>query len=91
MRRLKLYKLYRSCYATVKPEQLQVVSGIISGQDVFAILPTGFGNYLLRCAAVQVSPVWRLRHLATSKAQHGRLALHGHNYAAAGGVGSTPE
>ena len=29
-------------YMGMKPEQLQVVSGIISGQDVFAVLPTGF-------------------------------------------------
>ena len=31
-------------YAAMKPEQLQVVSGIISGRDVFAVLPTGFGK-----------------------------------------------
>ena len=33
-------------YSTMKPEQLQVVSGIVSGRDVFAVLPTGFGNSL---------------------------------------------
>ena len=33
-------------YAALKPKQMQVVSGIISGRDVFAILPTGFGKSL---------------------------------------------
>lgn len=33
-------------YAVIKPEQLQVVSGIISGRDVLAVLPTGFSNSL---------------------------------------------
>ena len=30
----------------MKPEQHQVVSGIVSGRDVFAVLPTGFGKSL---------------------------------------------
>ena len=30
----------------MKPDQLQVVSGIVSGRDVFAVLPTGFGMSL---------------------------------------------
>ena len=30
----------------MKPEQLQVVSGIVSGSDVFAVLPTCFGKSL---------------------------------------------
>ena len=30
----------------MKPAQLQVVSGIISGRDAFAVLPTGFGKSL---------------------------------------------
>ena len=33
-------------YSTMKPDQLQVVSGIVSGRDVFAVLPTGFGKSL---------------------------------------------
>ena len=33
-------------YSTMKPEQLQVVSGIVSGRDVFAVLPIGFGKSL---------------------------------------------
>ena len=33
-------------YSTMKPEQLQVVSGIVSGRDVFAVLPTGFSKSL---------------------------------------------
>ena len=33
-------------YATMKPEQLQVVSGVLRGRDVFGILPTGFGKSL---------------------------------------------
>ena len=33
-------------YSTMKPEQLQVVSGIVSVRDVFAVLPTGFGKSL---------------------------------------------
>ena len=33
-------------YSYMKPEQFQVVSGIISGKDVFAVLPTGFGKSL---------------------------------------------
>ena len=30
----------------MKPEQLQIVSGMVSGRDVFAVLPTGFGKSL---------------------------------------------
>ena len=30
----------------MKPKQLQVVSGIVSGSDVFAVLPIGFGKSL---------------------------------------------
>ena len=33
-------------YADMEPEQLQAVSGIISGQDVYAVLPTGFEKSL---------------------------------------------
>ena len=38
--------IQRLGYSTMKPEQLQVVSGIISGRDVFTVLPTGFGKSL---------------------------------------------
>ena len=38
--------IHRLGYSTMKPEQLQVVSGIISGRYVFAVLPTGFGMSL---------------------------------------------
>ena len=34
--------IQRLGYSTMKPEQLQVVSVIVSGRDVFAVLPTGF-------------------------------------------------
>ena len=33
-------------YSTMKPKQLQIVSGIVSRRDVFTILPTGFGKSL---------------------------------------------
>ena len=33
-------------YSTMEPKQLQVVSGIVSGRDVFAVLPTGFSKSL---------------------------------------------
>ncbi len=33
-------------YTDLKPEQLQVVAGIVDGRDVFAVLPTGFGKSL---------------------------------------------
>ena len=33
-------------YSTMKPEQLQVMSGIVSRRNVFAVLPTGFGKSL---------------------------------------------
>ena len=36
--------IQRLGYSTMKSEQLQVVSGIVSGRDVFAVLPTGFGK-----------------------------------------------
>ena len=38
--------IQRLGYSTMKPEQLQVVSGIVSGRNVFAVLPTGFGKSL---------------------------------------------
>ena len=38
--------IQRLGYSTMKPEQLQVVSGIVSVRDVFAVLPTGFGKSL---------------------------------------------
>ena len=37
-------------YEQMKPEQLEVVSGVLNGHDVFAILPTGFGKSL--CFAI---------------------------------------
>ena len=37
-------------YPALKPEQLQVVVEFLSGKDVFAVLPTGFGKSL--CYAV---------------------------------------
>ena len=33
-------------YEAVKPEQLQVVTGVVRGRDTFAVLPTGFGKSL---------------------------------------------
>ena len=33
-------------YEQMKPEQLEVVSGVLNGCDVFTILPTGFGKSL---------------------------------------------
>ena len=33
-------------YPAMKPEQLDVTTAFIEGRDVFAILPTGFGNSL---------------------------------------------
>ena len=38
--------IQRLGYSTMKPEQLQVVSGIVSGRNVFTALPTGFGKSL---------------------------------------------
>ena len=38
--------IQRLGYSTIKPEQLQVVFGIVSVRDVFAVLPTGFGKSL---------------------------------------------
>ena len=38
--------IQRLGHSTMKPEQLQVMSGIVSGRDVFAVLPTGFGKSL---------------------------------------------
>ena len=38
--------IQRLGYSTMKPEQLQVVSGIVSGRDVFAVLPTSFSKSL---------------------------------------------
>ena len=37
-------------YASLRPEQLEVVIQFLSGRDVFAVLPTGFGKSL--CFAV---------------------------------------
>ena len=43
--------IQRLGYSTMKPEQLQVVSGIDSGRDVFAVSPTGFGkNHCYACS-----------------------------------------
>ena len=33
-------------YEEMKRKQLEVVSGVLNGQDVFAVLPTGFGKSL---------------------------------------------
>ena len=33
-------------YTSIKHEQLEVVTGILFGRDVFAVLPTGFGKNL---------------------------------------------
>ena len=38
--------IQRLGYSTMKPEQLHVVSGIVSARDAFAVLPTGFGKSL---------------------------------------------
>ena len=38
--------IQRLGYSTMKPEQLQVVSVMVSGRDVFAVLPTSFGKSL---------------------------------------------
>ena len=43
-------------YSTMKPEQLQVMSGIVSVRDVFAVLPTGFSKPVLRVPADSVRP-----------------------------------
>ena len=37
-------------YASLKPEQLQAVAGVLIGRDVFGVLPTGIGKTL--CYAV---------------------------------------
>ena len=34
-------------YAALKPKQLEVVSGVLRGQDVFAVLPTGARAYIM--------------------------------------------
>ena len=34
------------CYEEMKLQQLQVVTGILTGRDVFAVLPTGYGKSL---------------------------------------------
>ena len=47
--------IQRLGYSTMKPEQLQVVSGIVSGRDVFAVLPTGFGKSLCYACPPTVS------------------------------------
>ena len=41
--RLHVYSLG---YEKVKDHQLQVVTGILKGHDVFAVLPTGYGKSL---------------------------------------------
>ena len=33
-------------YASLKPEQLQVATGVLLGRGVFGVLPTGFGKTL---------------------------------------------
>ena len=33
-------------YESLKPEQLQIVTGVLRGRDVFGVLPTGFGKTL---------------------------------------------
>ena len=38
--------IQRLGYSILKPEQQRVVSGIVSGRDVFAVLPTSFGKSL---------------------------------------------
>ena len=38
--------IQRLGYSTMKPEQLQVVSGIVSGRDVFVVLQASFGKSL---------------------------------------------
>ena len=38
--------IQRFGYSTMKPEQFQVMSGIVSGKYVFAVLPTGFSKSL---------------------------------------------
>ena len=41
--------IQRLGYSTMKPEQLQVVSGIVSGRDVFAVLPIGYRQEPVLC------------------------------------------
>ena len=36
--------------STLKPEQMQVITEVLRGRDVFAILPTGFGKTLCYAA-----------------------------------------
>ena len=33
-------------YEEMKPKQLEVITAVLNGQDVFAVLPTGFGKSL---------------------------------------------
>ena len=33
-------------YESLKPEQLQIVTGVLRGRDVFGVLPTGLGRTL---------------------------------------------
>ena len=51
-------------YANVKDEQLQVVENVISGKDVFAVLPTGFGKSL--CFALLPGIFNRVMRVPTS-------------------------
>ena len=34
-------------YVSLKPKQLEVVSGVLRGQDVFAVFPTGVRAYIM--------------------------------------------
>ena len=49
-------------YEHMKPEQLEVVLGVLNSRDVFAILPTGFGKSL--CFAILPSMYDQLLPLA---------------------------
>ena len=42
-------------YASLKPEELQVVAGVLLGHDVLGVLPTGFGK--TSCHAVLPSTI----------------------------------
>ena len=37
-------------YASLKPEQLDVVEAFVKGRDVFSVLPTGYGKSLFLVA-----------------------------------------
>ena len=58
----------------MKPEQLQVVSGISSGQDVFAVLPAGFGKRVyFACVPVQI--ILCFDRISSLQARHGIAGL----------------